>query len=85
MGLLARMLLRCCPDARVRRLGTTFRGIVLAEQTVHLHAMITETNDAQQSCEVDLWLETSTGERNVVGTATLDFRPSTFDPSTETL
>ena len=75
MGLLARLLLRCCPQARVTRIGTTFRGLVVAEQNATLHAMITEKNEPETSCEVDLWLQTESGERNVVGTATLDFRP----------
>ncbi|MDG1401058.1 MAG: hypothetical protein P8R45_09980 [Candidatus Binatia bacterium] len=74
MGLLARLLLRSCPGARVTRIGTTFRGLVVAEQKASLHAMITEKNEPETTCEVDLWLQTESGERNVVGTATLDFR-----------
>ncbi|MFP6665141.1 MAG: MaoC/PaaZ C-terminal domain-containing protein [Deltaproteobacteria bacterium] len=73
MGLLARMLLKHAPHARVTRLGTTFRGLVLAGQKVQLHAMITEKDQAAQTCEIDLWLETEAGDRNVVGTATLSF------------
>ena len=74
MGLLARLLLRNCPQARVTRIGTTFRGLVIAEQKATLHAMITEKNESETTCEVDLWLQTEAGERNVLGTATLDFR-----------
>lgn len=73
MGLLARMLLHAAPGARVTRLGTTFRGIVRASQNVRLNAMITEKDDAARTCEVDVWLETEAGERNVIGTATLAF------------
>jgi acyl dehydratase len=73
MGLLARTLLEAAPNARITRFGTTFRGLVLAGQKVQLHAMVTEKDDVAQTCEIDLWLETEVGERNVVGTATLAF------------
>jgi acyl dehydratase len=74
MGLLARMLLANAPSARVTRLGTTFRGLVLASQKIKLHAMITEKDEPARTCEIDLWLETEAGQRNVVGTATLSFQ-----------
>ncbi len=73
LGLLTNALLRWLPDARLARIGTTFRGLALAGTKAHLHAMVTEKSDADRTVECDLWMENDEGDRTVIGTATLRF------------
>jgi acyl dehydratase len=73
LALLARSLLAWAPGARLRRLGTTFRGLALAGTSAHLHGTVTEKDDARRSIECDLWMESAEGDRLVIGTATVEF------------
>ncbi len=71
LALLARALLDWAPSARLRRLGTTFRGLVMAGSTVTVHGMVTEKHEATRSVECDVWMESAEGDRLVIGTASL--------------
>ena len=73
LALLARSLLAWAPGARLRRLGTTFRGLALAGTSAHLHGTVTEKDEARRSVECDLWMESAEGDRLVIGTATVEF------------
>lgn len=71
MGLLTRTLLDWLPGARLRRLGTTFRGLARAGQPARIQAMITEKDEDARTVECDVWMESEAGDRLVIGTATL--------------
>ncbi|TMA63730.1 MAG: hypothetical protein E6J69_16500 [Deltaproteobacteria bacterium] len=71
MGLLASFLEAWAGPATLRRLGTTFRGLVLPDRTIRLCAAVTQKESASRSIELDVWLEGDEGERWVLGTATL--------------
>jgi acyl dehydratase len=71
MGLIATYLERWAGPGTVRRLGTTFRGLLLPGRTVRVCGVVTERDDARRSVEVDVWIENEDGERAVIGTATL--------------
>lgn len=74
MGLISRLLEDWAGGGTLRRLGTTFRGLVLPDRTIRLCGAITEKNDSTRTVEVDCWLESDEGERLVIGTATLQLR-----------
>jgi len=71
MGLVSAYLERWAGFGALRRLGTTFRGLVLADRTIRVCGVVTERDEAGRSVEVDVWLESDEGERLVIGTATL--------------
>ena len=70
MGLLGAMVERWAGVGSLRRLGTTFRGIVRPGR-LRLCGAVTECNDATRTVELDVWLENEDGERSVIGTATV--------------
>jgi len=71
MGLIATFLERWAGPASVRRLGTTFRGLLLPGRTIRICGVVTQRDDATRSVEVDVWIENDDGERSVIGTATV--------------
>jgi len=71
MGLLASFLEAWAGPGTLRRLGTTFRGLVLPDRTIRLCAAVTQKEDASRSVELDVWLESEEAERLVIGTATV--------------
>ncbi|HXJ34529.1 MAG TPA: MaoC/PaaZ C-terminal domain-containing protein [Candidatus Eisenbacteria bacterium] len=71
MGLLSAYLERWAGIGALRRLGTTFRGLVLADRTIRLCGVVTERDESARTVEVDVWIESDEGERLVIGTATL--------------
>ena len=71
MGLLATYLERWAGAGSVRRLGTTFRGLLLPGRTIRLCAVVTERDEAARTVEVDVWIESEDTERLVIGTATV--------------
>jgi hypothetical protein len=71
MGLLATFAEEWAGPRTLRRLGTTFRGLVLPDRTVRLHGAVTEKDEASRRVELDLWLESEEGDRLVIGTATV--------------
>jgi acyl dehydratase len=60
-------------NARVTRMGTTYRVPVQPDHKIMLHGFITHTTPAERTAEVDVWIENEEGERLVTGTATVAF------------
>ena len=73
LGLLSRTLLAWLPGARLDRIGTTFRGLARAGRPARVQAMITEKDEDARTVECDVWMESESGDRLVIGTATLSF------------
>ena len=71
MGLIGSFLERWAGPASLRRLGTTFRGLLLPDRTIRICGVVTQRDDATRTVEVDVWIENEDGERSVIGTATL--------------
>ena len=71
MGLLASRLERWAGPGSLRRLGSTFRGLVLPDRTVRLCAVVTQKDEEARRVEVDVWMEGDDGERLVIGTASV--------------
>jgi hypothetical protein len=71
MGLVSTYLERWAVPGALRRLGTTFRGLLLPDRTIRVCGVVTQCDDAARTVEVDVWIENDDGERSVIGTATL--------------
>jgi acyl dehydratase len=71
MGLLATMIEGWAGAGTLRRLGTTFRGLVLPDRTIRLCGAVTQKDEASRAVELDVWIENDEGERTVIGTATV--------------
>jgi len=71
MGLLAALIESWAGPGVLRRLGTTFRGLVLPDRTIRLCGTVTEKREQSRTVELDVWLESDEGERLVIGTATV--------------
>ena len=74
LGLLAAAIEAWAGIGRLRRIGTTFRGLVRPDRTVRLCGTVTEKHEATGTVELDVWLESDEGERLVIGTATVALR-----------
>jgi acyl dehydratase len=74
MGLLASLIEGWAGPGVLRRLGTTFRGLVLPDRTIRLCGTVTEKHERTRTVELDVWLEGDEGERLVIGTATIALR-----------
>lgn len=71
MGLIGTFLERWAGPGTLRRLGTTFRGLLLPDRTIHICGVVTQRDDTTRTVEVDVWIENEDGERAVIGTATV--------------
>jgi acyl dehydratase len=71
MGLLTRLIEAWAGRGAIRRLGTTFRSVVLPDRTLRLQGAVTQKDEDARTVELDLWIESDEGERLVVGTATV--------------
>jgi acyl dehydratase len=71
MGLLATLIESWAGAGALRRLGTTFRGLVLPDRTIRLCGAVTQKDDDVRIVELDVWLESDEGERLVIGTASV--------------
>jgi acyl dehydratase len=71
MGLLTALIESWAAPGVLRRLGTTFRGLVLPDRTIRLCGTVTEKHEQSRTVELDVWLESDEGERLVIGTATV--------------
>ncbi len=71
MGLLTGLIEGWAGAGVLRRLGTTFRGLVLPGRTIRLCGTVTQKDDSARTVELDVWLESDEGERLVIGTATV--------------
>jgi acyl dehydratase len=60
-------------DAKLTRVGTTYRQPVLPDQTIVLQGFITHTNDQERTAEMDIWIENEEADKLVIGTATVQF------------
>jgi len=70
MGLLGVLVEGWAGAGALRRLGTTFRGIVRPGR-LRLCGAVTQRDEAAHTVELDVWLENEDGERSVIGTATV--------------
>ena len=70
MGLLVDLVEGWAGVGSLRRLGTTFRGVVRPGR-LRLRGAVTQCDDAARTVELDIWLENADGERSVIGTATV--------------
>jgi len=61
-------------NARLTRIGTTYRVPVQPGRTITLHGFITNKDPAARTAEIDVWMENEEAERLVTGTATVEFR-----------
>jgi len=71
MGLLATFVERWAGAGSLRRLGTTFRGLVLPGTPITLYGVVTQKDESDRTAEIDVWIESHEGERVVIGTATV--------------
>ena len=71
MGLLTGLIEGWGGVGVLRRLGTTFRGLVLPGRTIRLCGNVTQKDERARTVELDVWLESDEGERLVIGTATV--------------
>ena len=71
LGLLATLAETWAGPGALRRLGTTFRGLVLPDRRVRLCGAVTQKDERTHAAELDVWLESDEGERLVIGTATV--------------
>ena len=71
MGLLMALVEDWAGAGTLRRLGTTFRGLVLPDHTFRLCGTVTQKDEGTRTVEVDVWIENEDGERPVIGTATV--------------
>ena len=71
IGLLVDLLESWGGTGSVRRIGATFRGLVLPDRTIRLCGAVTQKDEGARRVEVDVWLESEEGDRWVIGTATL--------------
>lgn len=71
MGLLTTFIEAWAGPRTVRRVGATFRGLVLPDRRIRLCGTVTERVERERTLELDVWLETDEGERAVIGTATV--------------
>jgi acyl dehydratase len=71
LGLLHKRLEDHGGGAVVRRLGVTFRGLLLPDQTIRLCANVVGVRGEAGGrwVDVDLWIESAAGERLVTGVA----------------
>ena len=70
MGLLVGLIESWAGTGSVRRLGTTFRGLLLPGRTFRLCGTVTQKDEGARTVELDVWIESDEGERPVIGTAT---------------
>lgn len=62
-------------NARLIRLGTTYRSPVLPERNLSLHGFITQVDHGERTAELDIVIENEEGDRMVTATATVKFPP----------
>ncbi len=62
-------------NARLIRLGTTYRSPVLPEHHLSLQGFVTQVDHGERTAELDIWIENEDGDRLVTATATVKFPP----------
>jgi acyl dehydratase len=69
MGVLTTMIHRWCPVAKVEHVDTVFRAPMLADEPVHINAVVTDVDEEAGVAELDLTIRNDAGETRVFGTA----------------
>jgi acyl dehydratase len=71
MGLMQKRITDWAEGGMVRRLGVTFRGLVLPDQMLRVQANVVgkTSADDEVAVELEVWLETADGDRAATGTA----------------
>ena len=72
-GILAALIHRWAPGARIVRIDTVFRAPVLVGSRPRATGVITDKDDARHTVEIDLTIQNEAHESPVVGTATVAF------------
>ena len=70
-GILAALIHRWAPGARILRIDTVFRAPVLVGSRPRATGVITDKDDARGTVEIDLTIQNEAHESPVVGTATV--------------
>lgn len=70
-GILAALIHRWAPGARILRIDTVFRAPVLVDSQPRATGVVTDKNDAEKTVVVDLTIQNEAHESPVVGTATV--------------
>ncbi|HTO70831.1 MAG TPA: MaoC/PaaZ C-terminal domain-containing protein [Myxococcota bacterium] len=70
-GILAAVIHRWAPTARIVRIDTVFRAPVLVDSKPRASGVVTDKNDAERTLEIDLTIVNEANESPVVGTATV--------------
>jgi acyl dehydratase len=70
-GILAALIHRWAPDARIVSIDTVFRAPVLVDSAPRATGVVTNKNDGERSVVVDLTIQNEAHESPVVGTATV--------------
>jgi acyl dehydratase len=83
MGLLQKRLVDHDGPVRLVRLGVTFRGLVLPDQALRVYANVVGVGaePAARTIDLDVWIETTRGERLVTGMATVEVADAGQSPS----
>jgi acyl dehydratase len=68
-GILAALIHRWAPEARIQVLDTTFRAPLLVGSKPRCRGVVTNLDSDSRSVEIDLTLTNEAGETRVVGTA----------------
>jgi acyl dehydratase len=71
-GILAALVHRWAPEARILRLDATFRAPLLVGSKPVCRGVVTDLDPASRSVEIDLTLANEAGETRVVGTAKVE-------------
>jgi acyl dehydratase len=71
-GILAALIHRWAPSARIVRIDTVFRSPVLVDSKPRATGVITEKNDGDRTVVIDLVIQNEAHESPVVGTATVE-------------
>ena len=71
-GILAALVHRFAPEAKIVSLDTTFRATVLVGSKPRVRGVVTDIDAAARRMEIDLTLANEAGETRVVGTAKVE-------------
>lgn len=72
-GILAAMIHRWAPNARIRKIDTIFRAPLVVDSEPVGRGVVTDVDDETRTIEVDLTLSNEAGETRVLGTAIVTF------------
>ena len=72
-GILAAMIHHWAPGSEIQRIDTVFRALLGADSRAVCQGVVTDTDPAQRSVDIDLVIENEAGDTSVLGTATVVF------------